>query len=165
MRIALIFASTEGQTCKIAQYVQAYLIAEDHHTALISADAAMGLDLSPFDGVILAGSVHAGRYQPALVQASKAHANTLNAIPSLFLSVSLAAAGDAAEDWKELAAIVDRFKSETGWAPGRVEHVAGAFRFKDLSFVKYWALRWIETQKDPDAVPGEDKEYTDWGQL
>ncbi|MXQ06657.1 protoporphyrinogen oxidase [Alphaproteobacteria bacterium GH1-50] len=162
MRIAIVFASTEGQTLKISQFIQSELIRAGHQTALLSADAAFDMDLLPYDGVILAASVHVGQYQDSMVEFARHRAVTLNAMPTLFISVSLGAAGNSAEDWEELAAIVGRFTEATGFHPGRVEHVAGAFRYAHYSFVKYWALRWIEAKKDPEAVPGEDKEYTDW---
>ena len=162
MRIAIVFASTEGQTLKITQFIQSELIRAGHQTALLSADAAREVDLSPFDGVILAASVHVGQYQETMVEFARHRAATLNDMPTLFISVSLGAAGESPEDWEELAAIVSRFTEATGFHPDRVEHVAGAFRYAHYSFVKYWALRWIESKKDPRAVPGEDKEYTDW---
>ena len=162
MHVAIIFASTEGQTRKIAQFVQATLVGLGAHTTLVSADAATGMDFTPFEGVITAASIHAGRYQPEFLAFAKAHAEDLKARPTLFLSVSLAAAGDAYEDWADLDRIVERMTDETGFRPKRVEQVAGAFRFEHYGFVKYWAVRWIEAKKDPEAVPGEDKEYTDW---
>lgn len=165
MHIALIFSSTEGQTRKIMQFVQRRLMDLGHQTALVSADAAAGMDLSSYDAAVLAASLHAGRYQAALRDFATDQWPTLNGLPTLFLSVSLAAAGDAHEDWADLEAITERFATETGWRPNRVEHVAGAFRYEHYGFVKYWALRWIEAKKDPDAIPGEDKEYTDWAKL
>ena len=165
MRIALIFSSTEGQTRKIMQFAQKALMDEGHQTALVSADAARGMNLAPYDAAVLAGSLHAGRYQAALQDFATDNWPALNGIPTLFLSVSLAAAGDAHEDWADLGAITDKFALDTAWTPSRIEHVAGAFRYEHYGFVKYWALRWIEAKKDPDAIPGEDKEYTDWSKL
>jgi menaquinone-dependent protoporphyrinogen oxidase len=46
-----------------------------------------------------------------------------------------------------------------------VEHVAGAFRFREYDFFRYWAMRWIASARDEAVRPGRDKEYTDWGKL
>ena len=165
MKILIVYASTEGQTRKICLFALQHLSKAGHTVALCPADAATGLVSSDFDAAILAASVHAGRYQAPLVDFAKAHRAQLDKMKSLFLSVSLAAAGDAKEDWEGLARIVDGFTSETGWTPERVEHIAGAFRFSDYDFFKYWAMRWIESQKEPSATPGEDREYTDWPAL
>ena len=70
-----------------------------------------------------------------------------------------------AEDLKGLAECVDRFRTQTGWTPRRVEHVAGAFRFTEYNWFKTWAMRYIQSRKDPPARSGEDVEYTDWAAL
>ena len=165
MRILIVYGSTEGQTRKICHFSLQHLSRAGHTVALCPADAVDGLEPSEFEAVILAASVHAGRYQAPLLEFAKAHHDALNEMKSLFLSVSLAAAGDVKEDWEGLTRIVDSFVSETGWTPDRVEQIAGAFRFSDYDFFKYWAMRWIESQKDPAVDPGQDREYTDWPAL
>jgi menaquinone-dependent protoporphyrinogen oxidase len=165
MKILIVHATTEGQTRKVARHVFARLAAAGHAPALIAAGEADGVDPGGFDGVVVAGSVHAGRFQKELVAWVGAEASALSRVPGLFLSVSLTAAGEDPQDWAGLRACVDRFVEETGWTPGRVEHVAGAFRFSEYDFFKSWAMRWIAAQKDETVVPGQDKEYTDWAAL
>lgn len=165
MKILIVYASTEGQTHKIARFALDRLVSAGHSVALIRADDAGELDPADYDAAILAASVHAGRYQREMRRFAKKHAAALSDIKTLFLSVSLAAAGDEADDWKELDAIAKRFAKKSGWTPGEVEHVAGAFRFGEYDFFKSWAMRWIESQKEPSVKPGTDKEYTDWEAL
>jgi menaquinone-dependent protoporphyrinogen oxidase len=165
MKILIVYATTEGQTAKVARFVFDRLVAAGHSAALLPAAEATGLHPAGFDGAVVAGSVHAGHYQKELIAWARAEAGRLDAVPTLFLSVSLAAAGDDAEDWAGLRACVDRFVEETGWTPGLVEHVAGAFRFSEYDFFKSWAMRWIAAQKDRSVQAGEDREYTDWAAL
>lgn len=165
MNILIVYASTEGQTRKIAHFIFRTLTAAGHSVSLLPAAEAGDVEVSGFDAAILAASVHAGRYQPEMVHFAKDSAAALAGLKTLYLSVSLGAAGDDADDWAELNRIVERFREETGWTPGEVAHVAGAFRFGDYDFFKYWAMRWIESQKDPKAEPGTDREYTDWQAL
>jgi menaquinone-dependent protoporphyrinogen oxidase len=165
MKILIVYATTEGQTRKVARYVFDWLAGAGHAAELIAAAEAEGLDPADFDGVVVAGSVHGGRYQAELVSWAKGAARELGQVPALFLSVSLSAAGEDAGDWEGLRGCVDRFVQETGWAPARVEHVAGAFRFSEYDFFKSWAMRWIAAKRDDTVTPGEDKEYTDWEAL
>lgn len=162
MKIAIVFASTEGQTRKICLFATEKLNAAGHTVVLMPAHEASGLDLARFDAAILAASVHAGRFQKELEAFATDHADTLNAMRTLFLPVSLTAAGDDEEDWIGLRGIVADFEGDTGWIPTRIEHVAGALRFSEYDFFKYWAMRWIESQKDHKGEPGDDREYTDW---
>lgn len=165
MNILIVYASTEGQTRKIAHFAFRTLTDAGHSVALLPAAEAGAVEASAFDAAILAASVHAGRYQSEMVAFASHGAAALAGLKTLFLSVSLGAAGDDADDWAELQRVVDRFRDETGWHPGEVAHVAGAFRFADYDFFKYWAMRWIEAKKDPSAEPGTDREYTDWPAL
>jgi menaquinone-dependent protoporphyrinogen oxidase len=165
MKIMIVYATTEGQTRKVARYVFDWIAEAGHASELIPAAEAEGLDPSGFDGAVVAGSLHGGRYQAELVDWTKGAAPALGRVPTLFLSVSLSAAGKDAGDWEGLAGCVERFVRETGWTPGRVEHVAGAFRFSEYAFFKAWAMRWIAAERDDNVKAGEDKEYTDWEAL
>ncbi|WP_439154850.1 flavodoxin domain-containing protein [Yoonia sp.] len=165
MKILIAYTSTEGQTRKIVQFCADYLNAEGHTVELLPAADAHGTDLSRFDAMLLAASVHGGKYQKPMVRLASARTGELNQMKSAFLSVSLAAAGTDEDDWKGLRDVVDRFAAKTGWSPKTVMHVAGAFRFSEYDFFKSWAMRWIAAQKDEDVDPHEDKEYTDWEAL
>lgn len=165
MQILIVYGTTEGQTAKVCRFAMERLTKAGHSVALMPAAAAEGVEPAAYDAVIVAASVHAGRYQSDLVDYVATHSAALNRIKTLFLSVSLAAAEDDPDDMRELGEIVERLKSKTGWTPGRVEHVAGAFKFSEYDFFKYWAMRWIESRKETTGTPGEDHEYTDWEAL
>lgn len=165
MRILIVYASTEGQTRKICSFAFQRLTEAGHSVALVSADASEGIDPTGFDAAVLAASVHAGHYQKSIIEFASRHAVALNEMKSLFLSVSLAAAGEDQKELADLERIASEFSSATGWSPSRVEQVAGAFRFGEYDFFKYWAMRWIESEKDDSVPPGTDKEYTDWSAL
>ncbi|MDR9482714.1 MAG: flavodoxin domain-containing protein, partial [Salibaculum sp.] len=82
-----------------------------------------------------------------------------------FLSVSLAAAGHEAEDWRVLDRIIDDFAEVTGWAPERVEQIAGAYRPSEYDLFKRFIMRRIIATKDPEADLDTDRDYTDWPAL
>ncbi len=165
MKILVGYATTEGQTRKICRFVADHLISVGHSVELLNLDAADGLDLPRFDRVVLAGSLHSGRFQASLETFVRANAVALDLRPQLFLSVSLAAAGDDSDDWKGLPECLAKFFAETNWHPGRVEHVAGAFRFIEYDFFKLLAMRYIARQRGQVVDPHADLEYTDWGAL
>ncbi len=165
MKILILYATTEGQTRKVARRVFDQLVRSGHAAEMIAAGDAVDLAPAAFDAAIIAASVHAGRYQQPLIDWVRAQSAALAALPTLFLSVSLSAAGGDADDWEGLRNCLRAFEAETGWIPGRVEHVAGAFRFREYDFFRYWAMRWIAATKDETVHPGHDKEYTDWPAL
>ena len=161
MKILIAYATTDGQTRKIARFVADHLVDLGVSCELLNVEDAEGLELARFDRVVLAGSLHAGGYQKSLSAFVKARVGELARMQTLFLPVSLSAAGDDAEDWAGLRACLARFLAETGWTPGRIEHVAGAFRFTEYDFFRSWAMRRIASQKGEVVDPNADKEYTD----
>ncbi|WP_370203245.1 flavodoxin domain-containing protein [Salipiger bermudensis] len=165
MRILIAYATTEGQTRKICRFVSDRLVAAGHSVELLNVTDAEGLEPARFDAVVLAGSVHVGALQPELIAFAQAHSDVLSRLPVLYLQVSLAAAGQDAEEWQELREIADKTVAGFGWRPGRIEQVAGAFRFAEYDFFKSWAMRWIAAQPGQKVDPKADREYTDWARL
>ena len=165
MYLLIAYATTDGQTRKIARFTADRLAALGHAVELLNVEDADGLDLARFDGAILAASLHSGGYQKPLVRFATHQAATLALMPTLFLAVSLSAAGNDPDDWAGLRRCLAEFETDTGWTPGRVEHVAGAFRFSEYDFFRAWAMRRIADQKGEHVEPGKDKEYTDWAAL
>lgn len=165
MFILIAYATTDGQTRKIARFAADRLTTQGHSVELLNVEDAEGLTLGRFDAAILAGSLHAGGYQTALARYVTGAKVALATLPTLFLAVSLSAAGQDKDDWDGLHKCLAAFEADTGWTPGRVEHVAGAFRFSEYDFFRAWAMRRIADQKGEAVEPGRDKEYTDWAAL
>lgn len=162
MKVFVGYASQEGQARKIARRVTDHLVRAGCTVELLRLDDAEDVDLGRFDRVVLAASVHAGQYQKALSEFASAQAGAMRGLPNLFLSVSLAAAGHDAEDWRGLDRILKDFEEATGWTPGRVEQVAGAYRPEAYDVVRRFVMRRIIAQKDPEADLDHAVEYTDW---
>ena len=165
MKILIAYATTDGQTRKIARFAADRLADSGHGVELLCVEDAEGLDLTRFHGVIVGGSVHMGGYQKSLIRFVTGARTALGMKPSLMLSVSLSAAGTDAEDWAGIHKCLAQFVADTGWTPGRVEHVAGAFRFSEYDFFRTWAMRRIADQKGEKVETGKDREYTDWDKL
>lgn len=165
MKILMAYGTTDGQTQKIARFCADRLVDSGHSVELLNVSDAEQLNISRFDAAILAGSIHIGKYQKSLEAFVTENLPQLKQCDTLFLSVSLSAAGDDASDWAGLQHCIDTFTEATGWVPGRVEHIAGAFRFTTYDFFRHWAMRWIASSKDESVDPQKDKEYTDWNKL
>lgn len=165
MKIFLGYASTQGQSRKIARWVMDGLVAEGHGVELLSLEDTGDVLLDRFDRAILVGSIHSGHFKPALVEFVTDHQRWLDHHPVLFLSVSLAAAGHDAEDWRALDRIIEDLRAATGWSTGQVAQVAGAYKPSEYDPFTRFVMRRIEAKKDPDADLRSDKEYTDWPAL
>ncbi len=166
MRILLVYGTTEGQTRKIAAFVADHLSNMGHLTRVVNAiEATAELDPHEFDAVIIAASVHAGRYQSAIVDFVSRNRAAIDQRANAFLSVSLAAASDDEDDAEGIRQCVDAFAQQTGWRPGMIHHVAGAFRYSEYDFFKRWAMKYIAYRKGAPTDTTRDHELTDWADL
>ena len=131
------------------------------------ADAGEALvpELRQFDAVLVAASLHVGRYQSSIIHFVRAHRTDIASTTNAFLSVSLAAAGRDQKDIAGLKKCVADFIHETGWTPGRIHHVAGAFRYTAYGFLKRWAMKYIAYRKGAPTDTSRDHELTDWDDL
>ncbi len=166
MRILIVYGTTEGQTRKITQFMRDRLAGNGKDVTLIEAlEAPPDLDPSAFDAVIIAASLHVGKYQAPVVEFASTHHVALNAMHSVFVSVSLAAVGHDEDDLLGLAHCVAQFQHQTGWTPKVLHHAAGAFRFTQYDFLKRWALKYIAWRKGMRTDASVDCELTDWEAL
>lgn len=167
MNILVFYGTTEGQTRKISTFVSDRIRTHTHRTSLVDASSSVAGDivLSDYDAVIVAGSLHAGFFQAAIEDFVRQRHETLNGIRTAFLAVSLSAASNDSEDQKGLEKCVERFLTATGWKPGEIHHVSGAFRYTHYDFFKRWGMKLIAYQKGVSTDTSQDLELTDWASL
>ena len=165
MKVLVAYATSEGQTRKIARQAADRIADANKSVELLELSDTDDIDLGRFDGVILAASLHGGQYQRTLSDFAAKQAKTLQKKPTLFLSVSLAAAGHEAEDWKGLDRVLNDFTEATDWTPGRVEQVAGAYLPSEYDIFRRFIMRRIIASKNLGIDLDADFEYTDWSAL
>jgi len=166
MKCLIVYGTTEGQTRKIGNFLRDRLAENDHEVTVVDAlEPPAGLDPRGFDRVLVAASVHIGKYQAAVEDWVRRQADVLSRKRAVFVSVSLAAAGTDEDDVQGLAHCVREFTRRTGWTPAVVHHVAGAFRYTEYDFFKRWALKYIAWRKGGPTDTSRDYELTDWDGL
>lgn len=163
MKILIAYGSTEGHTQKIVETI-ARQLGEMGCSVGLTNTARLGEGSNPadFDKVIIAGSVHEQAHQELVEAFALSNRAILAGKPSLFISVSLAAAFPDGE--AEAQKYVDQFVTTTGWQPGQVLKVAGALRHGEYGFYKEQILsRVVLSGREID--PSQDQEFTDWTAL
>jgi menaquinone-dependent protoporphyrinogen oxidase len=163
MHVAIVYATVEGQTRRIAEHIAARVRAAGHETAVADANADAPAALAGAAAAILAAPVHGGRYPAAFEHLARAERDRLAAIPTAFVSVTLAIIGEAAER-EEAEAFPTRLAEASGWRPTMVHHAAGALRYSEYDFFKRWIMRLIARQHGYGDGAG-DREFTDWDAL
>ena len=86
-KFLVLYASTHGQTEKIASRVGEVLREQGVEVVAKKADGQVEADPSDFDAVVVGASVHAGHHQREVLDWVKAHAPTLTACRPLLLGL------------------------------------------------------------------------------
>jgi menaquinone-dependent protoporphyrinogen oxidase len=159
MKLLIVYASTYGQTEKIARRIGDVAEQEGAHVALALAGAKTPLP-EGFDAVILAGSVKYGRHQRSLTRYVRRHAPQLVPADTIFVSVSGAAS--SAEGRPVAAEYVAKFAEKTGWRPGQVALVAGGMAFSKFGWLTRRLMIAADRKEGRDRDPSRDYDYTDW---
>jgi menaquinone-dependent protoporphyrinogen oxidase len=161
MKILIIYGTSEGQTRKIARFMEDVLQESGHQVAISNANDEPPVP-EDFEAVIVGSSVHYGKYQSSVRDYVLRHADTLNQKRSAFFSVSLAMASKIDEEHKEAEEIAKEFLANTGWNPDEVMQVAGALRFTKYDYFKRLIMRMIAKKEGESVDVSQDYEYTDW---
>ena len=173
--MAIVYASTEGQTKKIVGRIEERLSAAGMVVEVVSAAEVEAAAASDADAVIVAGSVHQGQHQKDLVEFVKASAPEWRDKKTAFVSVSMAMAalsdegsgeaGVGESGRAEAQKYVDGFAAQSGWQPPRVLCVAGALRFTQYDWLKRQLMKMISKKQGFTGDAGKDHEFTDWDQV
>jgi menaquinone-dependent protoporphyrinogen oxidase len=120
-------------------------------------------------GAILAASVHMQKHEAEMVRFVKRNRAELEAMPTLFLSVSLSEAGaeDMSKSAEDRAAadaqgLIQAFLDETGWHPRHIRAVAGALLYSKYNFLVRFVMRRIASKTGAPTDTSRDYEFTDW---
>ena len=174
--LAVLYATREGQTRRIAEHVAATLRTRGFLVDVleIGQDPSADFELTRYAASVVAASVHVGKHEREMVEFVKKHRAELERMPSAFLSVSLSEAGaedaSASPERRERAAanvksMIGAFIRETGWSPTHVRPVAGALLYRQYGTIVRLVMRLIAKQAGATTDTSRDHEYTDWQAL
>jgi menaquinone-dependent protoporphyrinogen oxidase len=159
-KIYIVYGTTEGQTARIAEYIADVI--RDHGYEAHTVDIKEARDTVPegYDGVIVGASIHMGKHDKHVADFVQKNRDTLERLPSVFFSVSLAAHGDT----EEAESYVEQFEQETGWRPVKVAQFGGALLYTKYGFVKRHLMKKIARDKPGDlgTDTSRDYVYTEW---
>lgn len=165
-KILVIYATTEGHTRKIAEFIAEHLRAQGAAVDLVDSATPAAAAVQPIYGAaVIAGSVHERLHQRSLVHFVRENADWLNAIPTAFVSVGLAAALPDAESQAQARNTLQYFLDKTGLTPTIAKPVAGALLYTKYDWFRRTMMRLIARQMGKDVDDTRDHEYTDWDDL
>lgn len=164
MTILIAYGTIEGQTKKVAKYVEDLIRKAGEEVILFdTSGTAKGPSLEGIDKVILAASVHERRHPKDFETFVYSHRNVLADKQTLLLSVSLKAAFDDGQ--QEARAYAEEMAMRTRLDPTQTHLVAGAIRSESYDFYASQVLQHVVLQGQALDTGVRDFEFTDWDAL
>ncbi|HEX2878048.1 MAG TPA: flavodoxin domain-containing protein [Polyangiaceae bacterium] len=173
--LLILYGTREGHTRRIAEHVASTATRSGVPAICRDVETLGGeIDFNSFAAIVLAGSIHAGKYPAKLVKLVRDKRDALERLPTLLLTVCLAQAGiekvDSPPEKRTAAAqavqaMVDEFIEKTGFRPTRTQAVAGALPYTQYNFFIRWIMKRIVAKEGGDTDTSRDYVYTDWSAL
>lgn len=164
MKTLIVYASIEGQTKKIAEYLTKRLSAEGHEVSGFNAmDRTAAVSVAPFDRIILAGSVHERMHPKPFEVFLSGNVEQLSLKPTLLISVSMSAAFPEGAD--EAFEYIEELSMRTGLTPNDAVCVGGAIKLAKYDYYATQVLRHVVLRDREFDHNQTDHEFTDWEAL
>lgn len=165
-RALIVYCTVEGHSRRVAhviadQLADAGVEADVENAERVTAD----VDPAAYDAVIVAASIHFGRYGRAVRRWVARHAAALNARPSLFVTICLSVRDHTEESDKLLLKALLDFEYHTRWKPEAVKFVAGALMYTRYNWLRKLMVRRLAREKGDPTDTSRDWVFTDWPDL
>ena len=162
--VPVFFATSQGQTQRIAMRFAAALRRQGIESAAFDVGDLKhaALDWAAVQGALVGASLHLGKHQRAVHEFVTSHVLRLNAVPSMFYSVSLAAASQDTTEVQRAQAIADAFPPAHGWRPRAVISLAGRLAYSQYNVIVRWMMKRIARKEGAPTDTTRDYEFTNW---
>lgn len=165
-RVLIAYATSYGQTAKIARRMADQLMAGGDDVTLVNVrNHPRDFHAAEFDGVIIGGSIVGGRHHHALLRFVRDHRPVLNATASAFFSVSGSAASPKESEQARARQFVFAFLGKTGWRPALTATIGGAIAYTKYNPLLRWMVRRATKASGGPTDTSRDHEVTDWSQV
>lgn len=163
--ILVLYASTEGQTRKIAEHIANRLSDKEHMVDVCDyARFAHPRHVDCYDAVIAGAPIYRGRHSLGFRGFIQAAVEFLNKKPTGFFSVSLSAAGDQSQR-DDARNCLDALLAKTGWMPTTKAIIGGALLYRQYGFLKRLILKWIVARAYGPTDTSKNYEFTNWSEV
>ena len=172
MRVAIFYATREGQAQRVAGRIAADLRERHAEVDVHNVKALHApIDWSAYTAAFVIASVHAGHHEPEMIAFVRLFRHELERLSAPFLSLTLSEAGaedaSAPGERREQARadaqrMIDVFVEETGWRPTRTLRVAGALAYSRYNFFIKLIMKRIARKAGFKSDASRDYEFTDW---
>jgi len=161
--ILITYSTTDGHTRSICKHLQ-NLVAEQHDVVLSAMDDEPGIDLAPFDKVVIGASIRYGKHQQQVLDFIERNQAALESRPNAFFSVNVVARKPE-KNTPETNPYLQKFLKKIAWEPQNLAVFAGKIDYPSYGFVDKQMIRFIMWVTKGPTDPTATIEFTDWNKV
>lgn len=162
-KILIVFSSKEGQTQKIASFLNDKISSHKITVDVFDCDSlSSNIPLFNYDGFIIGASVHMGSFSHGVQRWVKDNSFFLKKKPSAFYSVCLGILEKGNNSLISEGHIVTDFFAATEWYPTLWRIFAGALKYSKYNWFVKRIMKRISQKAGFYSDTKHDYEFTDW---
>lgn len=174
MRVLILFSSRHGHTRRIAEFIASGVCEHGWEPDVRDVETEPPGHLTGYAAALLVASIHYGRHAKRIVAFARNHHQTLDVLPSGFVSVSMTQASVDSTTLdpqlrrrahEDLSVAIGHFIEATGWHPRAIHRAAGALQYTRYGWFTRWVMKRIAKSQAGSTDTSRDHEYTDWDAL
>lgn len=162
-KILILYASVDGQTLKISNFLSEQLKENGWEVVLFDINHFNG-ELGEFDKIIIGSSIRYGVHHKAIIDFIHQHKEVLDGHKTAFFSVNLVARKPE-KNQPDTNPYVIKFFKEITWRPTLVEVFAGKLDYKKYPFFDRIMIQFIMWMTKGPTDKNTKIEYTNWDRV
>ena len=128
---------------------------------VISVDDEPGIDLQPYDKVVIGASIRYGRHRPQVLDFIRRNAGTLERKAGALFTVNIVARKPE-KSRPDTNPYMKKLLKQIPWRPQQLEVFAGKLDYPRYGFLDRNIIRFIMLLTGGPTNPSAVVEYTDW---
>jgi menaquinone-dependent protoporphyrinogen oxidase len=165
--LPIFFATTEGQTRRIAERLASVLrdLGFESRAIDMAGPDAAHIEWTRVVGALVGASLHAGKHQKPADRFVRSHVADLNRVPSAFFSVSLSAASRNHQEVQAAQRLAKAFPAARGWRPTMIASLAGRLAYREYGFFIRFVMKRIARKEGAPTDTTRDYDLTNWDEV
>lgn len=163
-KILILYSSVDGHTVRICQRLQQLTERDGHAVTVADLKENTGIDLSPFDTVVVGASIRYGKHRPYVAEFMRARRDVLEPKRCAFFTVNIVARKPN-KNTPETNPYMKKFLKQIGWRPAALAVFAGKLDYPRYSFWDRQIIRFIMLLTKGPTDPNTVVDFTDWRQV
>lgn len=160
----IIYSTTDGQTLKISQRLQAVIEQHGDTVSLIDINNVQSVKLTAYDKIVIGASIRYGKHNPAVYSFINNNLQLLESRPSAFFSVNVVAR-KVNKRQPDTNPYLRKFLRQISWQPEYLAVFAGRINYPHYGFWDRNIIRMIMWMTNGPTDPKTNIEFTDWEQV